>query len=47
MSAEVAAPVIKLTGAVEIIGTLSVSGLTALQAATVMGTELAPGNDRF
>jgi phage baseplate assembly protein V len=46
-SAEVTAPLIKLTGAVTIDGPLTVTGLTALQATTVLETALVPGGNSF
>ena len=47
VAARVTAPSIQLKGAVAITGTLSVSGMTALNAATVQGVGLAPGGNQF
>jgi len=38
---------VQMEGDVTLLGRLAVAGETALQAATVMGTALAPGNDDF
>jgi phage baseplate assembly protein V len=47
VEAEVTAPVISLTGAVTINGTLTVTGMTALATATVGGVTLQSPNDSF
>jgi phage baseplate assembly protein V len=47
LSAEVAAPVITLSGNVSVTGTLSVAGATTLLNTTVQGTPLNPGGNQF